>query len=109
MNYKNSTAARTTITRNLTDLDVETENIYKSIFVLSRRANQVEVELREELHAKLEEFATTQDNLEEIFENREQIEVSKFYERLPKPAAISIEEFEQDKVYVRAPEVTQEN
>lgn len=105
MNYKNSTAARTTITRNLTDLDQETDNIYKSIYVLSKRANQVEIELREELHAKLEEFATTQDNLEEIFENREQIEVSRFYERLPKPAAISIEEFEEDKIYVRAPEV----
>lgn len=103
MNYKNSTAARTTITRNLVELEKDTENIYESIFVLSRRANQVELELREELHAKLKEFATTQDNLEEIFENREQIEVSRFYERLPKPVAIAIEELEEDKIYSRNP------
>ena len=108
MNYKNSTAARTTVTRDLTDLDDQTGNVYKSIFVLSKRANQVELELREELHSKLQEFATTQDNLEEIFENREQIEVSKFYERLPKPVAIAIEEFEEDKVYVRDPKDTSE-
>ena len=103
MNYKNSTAARTTVTRNLVELEESTENIYESIFILSKRANQVELELREELHAKLKEFATTQDNLEEIFENREQIEVSRFYERLPKPAAIAIEELEQEKIYVRDP------
>ncbi|MEM7163308.1 MAG: DNA-directed RNA polymerase subunit omega [Bacteroidota bacterium] len=103
MSYKNSTAARTTITRDLIDLQKDTSNIYESIFILSKRANQVEVELKEELHAKLKEFATTQDNLEEIFENREQIEVSRFYERLPKPAAIAIQELEEDKIYTRNP------
>ena len=108
MNYKNSTAARTTITRNLIELEKDTENIYESIFILSRRANQVELELREELHAKLKEFATTQDNLEEIFENREQIEVSRFYERLPKPVAIAIEELEEDKIYSRNPQDEEE-
>lgn len=103
MSYKNSKADRTTVTRNLAEIEANSGNIYKSIVILSKRANQIELELKEELHAKLQEFATTQDNLEEIFENREQIEVSRFYERLPKPAAIAIDEFMDDKVYFRDP------
>lgn len=105
MNFKNSTAARTTITRDLKDFEDVTGNIYESIVVMSKRANQISVDLKEELTGKLEEFATTSDNLEEIFENREQIEISKFYEKLPKPHAMAVEEFLAKKIYHRKPEV----
>ncbi len=101
MSYKNSTAPRTTITRDLVDLEGEQTNVYETLVVLSKRANQISLEVREELNAKLQEFATHTDNLEEIFENREQIEISKFYERLPKPVSIAIDEFMDDQVYIR--------
>ena len=104
MAYRDSTAERTTITRNIGDIEKKTGNVYESIVILSKRANQINVELKEELTAKLDEFASSTDNLEEIFENREQIEVSRFYERLPKPGAMSMQEFEEDKVYWRSPE-----
>lgn len=101
MNFKNSNAARTTITRDVKHLEAQTGNIYESIVVISKRANQISAELKEELSLKLQEFATTQDNLEEVFENREQIEISKFYERLPKPHSIAVEEMLEDKIYFR--------
>lgn len=104
MSYKNSTAERTTITRDAVHLEELTGNIYETLVIISKRANQINVELKEELHNKLEEFSTHTDNLEEIFENREQIEVSRFYERLPKPVAMAIEEVQQDKVFVKYPE-----
>jgi DNA-directed RNA polymerase subunit K/omega len=104
MAYRDSTAEKTTITRNLKELDQQTGNIYETITVLAKRANQINVNLKEELQAKLEEFASTTDNLEEIFENREQIEVSRFYERLPKPAAIAIQEYEEEKIFWKSPE-----
>jgi len=108
MNYKNTNAARTTITRDLTEIDVKTEgNIYEAIVVMAKRSNQISKGMKEELIAKLEEFATTQDNLEEIFENREQIEISKFYERLPKPHSIAVQELLEDKIYRRNPEETE--
>jgi len=108
MVYRESTAERTTITRNLNDIGEATGNIYETIVVLSKRANQINVEMKEELTAKLDEFASSTDNLEEIFENREQIEVSKFYERLPKPGAIAIQELEEEKVYWRQSETPAE-
>jgi len=101
MNFKNTNAARTTITRDVQDLERPTGNIYESIVVMARRAGQISLEMKEELNAKLQEFATTQDNLEEVFENREQIEISKFYERLPKPHAIAVQELLEDKIYFR--------
>lgn len=101
MSFKNSTAERTTITRNTIDLEKSTNNIYESIVMLSKRSNQLNVELKEELTRKLQEFASSTDNLEEIFENREQIEISKFYEKLPKPVAMAIKELEEDKIYQR--------
>jgi DNA-directed RNA polymerase subunit K/omega len=101
MNFKNTNAARTTITRDVQDLEQPTGNIYESIVVMARRAGQISLEMKEELNAKLQEFATTQDNLEEVFENREQIEISKFYERLPKPHAIAVQELLEDKIYFR--------
>ncbi len=111
MNLKNSNAARTTITRNLKDLELQTGNIYESISIMSKRANQISVQMKEELAGKLQEFSTAQDNLEEVFENREQIEVSKFYERLPKPHAMAVEEMLEDEIYFRrleSPEGSQE-
>ena len=104
MAYKDSTAERTTITRSLRELESETSNIYETINVLSKRYNQINVEMKEELNQKLDEFATSTDNLEEIFENREQIEVSRYYERLPKSGAIAIQELENEKIFWKSPE-----
>ena len=101
MAYRDSTAERTTITRNMDEIKAKTGNVYESIVILSKRANQINNGLKEELTSKLEEFASSTDNLEEIFENREQIEVSRFYERLPKPGAIAVQEFEGDKIFWR--------
>ncbi|MFT5778639.1 MAG: DNA-directed RNA polymerase subunit K/omega [Crocinitomicaceae bacterium] len=104
MNFKNSTAEKSTITRDTVEFETNTENIYESIVVMSKRSNQLSIDLKIELTGKLEEFASTTDNLEEIFENREQIEISRFYERLPKPVAMAIQEFLEDKIYYRDPE-----
>jgi len=100
-NYKGSVAERTTVTRDLENIANKTGNIYKSLNAIAKRSNQISAEMREELTKKLAEFASTTDNLEEIFENREQIEISKFYESLPKPVSIAIQEYLDDKVYVR--------
>jgi DNA-directed RNA polymerase subunit K/omega len=104
MDYKKTTAAPTTVTRDLKKLERETNNIYESITIISKRANQISNELKEELSSKLEEFASYNDNLEEVFENREQIEISRYYERLPKATLIAIKEFEDNQVYYRRPE-----
>jgi|SRR5690606_479249 len=92
-----------TVTRDLRTLDVNTDNIYESIVVMSKRANQIASDVKEELHSKLADFATVNDNLEEVFENREQIEISKHYERMPKPSLLAIDEFLNDKIYYRIP------
>ena len=94
----NSTVATSTVTRDLRQLDIVTDNIYESIVVISKRANQISVDIKEELNGKLAEFATNNDNLEEVFENREQIEISKHYERMPKATLIAIDEFLHDKI-----------
>ena len=105
MSFKNSTAEKTTITRDTSEMEDKTGNIYQSIVMMSKRSNQLSVDLKEELTQKLAEFASTTDNLEEVFENREQIEISRFYERLPKPVAMAIQELMEDKIYVRNPVV----
>jgi DNA-directed RNA polymerase subunit K/omega len=102
-NYKKLNAETTTITRNLEELVEKTGNIYESVAIISKRANQIAIDLKEELNAKLQEFASHSDNLEEVFENREQIEISKYYEKLPKPTSIAIQEFIEDKIYFRNP------
>ena len=107
MNFKNSTAERSTITRDTVHLEAATGNIYESIVAMSRRSNQISTELKEELTQKLQEFASSTDNLEEIFENREQIEISKFYEKLPKPVSMAIDQLLNDEIYLRKPEVKQ--
>ena len=92
-----------TITRDVRELDKTTDNIYESIVIISKRANQIANNLKEELHGKLADFASSNDNLDEVFENREQIEISKHYERMPKPSLIAVDEFLHDKVYYRNP------
>lgn len=101
-NIKNA-LANSTVTRDVRQFDIKTDNIYESIVIISKRANQIASNLKEELHGKLAEFASSNDNLEEIFENREQIEISKHYERMPKPGLIAIDEFLNDKIYYRNP------
>jgi DNA-directed RNA polymerase subunit K/omega len=101
---KNSQAPVSTTTINKNELEAKTENIYEAISIIAKRANQINADLKKELVDKLEEFATYNDSLEEDFENKEQIEVSKFYERLPKPTALAVEEWLNDKVYYRTPE-----
>jgi DNA-directed RNA polymerase subunit K/omega len=104
MDYRKSNAPVTTVTRNRDALNKGTDNIYETVIIVSRRANQISVEMKQELNKKLEEFASYTDNLEEVFENREQIEISKFYERLPKPTLIALQEFEESKIFFRNPE-----
>lgn len=87
--------------RSMEEIAAKTGNIYESICIISKRSLQISAKLKEELHGKLEEFATTTDNLEEVFENREQIEISKFYEKLPNPALMATEEFLEDNIYYR--------
>ncbi|MBL7956868.1 MAG: DNA-directed RNA polymerase subunit omega [Flavobacteriales bacterium] len=101
MSNKPTTAAKTTVTRDVAKLDVETGNVYESVAILGRRADQISVRIKEELQSKLEEFAMSGENLEEVYENREQIEVSKHYERLPKPGAQAVQEMLEGKLYWR--------
>jgi DNA-directed RNA polymerase subunit K/omega len=102
--FKKSKAPSTTITRDLNKLEERTGNIYEAVMICNKRANQISIEIKEELNRKLEEFANYTDNLEEVFENREQIEISKYYERLPKHTLIALTEFENDQIYVRKAE-----
>ena len=101
MNYKETKAPVTTVTYDKDVVESKTENIYEAISIISKRSEQINSDIRTELIDKLEEFATYNDSLEEIFENKEQIEVSKFYERLPKPHALAIQEWLEDKIYHR--------
>lgn len=90
--------------RSIKDIADKTGNLYKSISVVGKRANQIASGIKEELHSKLEEFASITDNLEEVHENREQIEISKYYERMPNPSLLATQEFFEDKIYFRSPE-----
>lgn len=101
MDLKKVNAPVNTVTYDRNKLDAPTQNIYEAISVISRRAEQINTDIRKELIDKLEEFATYNDSLEEVFENKEQIEVSKFYERLPKPHALAIQEWLNEKIYYR--------
>lgn len=103
MDFKKTNAELTTVTRDIRQFDAPTNNIYEAVAIMSKRANQISSEMKEELSSKLQEFSSHSDNLEEIFENREQIEISKFYEKLPKPTLISVQEFLEDKTYYRNP------
>lgn len=99
LNYQDAEVSTTTIDKN--EVDAKTGNIYESISIIAKRSNQINTDLKKELIEKLEEFATHNESLEEVFENKEQIEVSKFYERLPKPNAIAMDEWLKGKIYFR--------
>ncbi len=102
MDFKKTTAPVNTITYNKTIIEEPTGNVYEAITIMAKRANQINAEIKKELTEKLEEFATHNDSLEEVFENKEQIEVSKFYEKLPKSHALAVEEWLEDKIYYKS-------
>ena len=101
MDLKKTNAPVNTITYNKSEIEAPTGNIYEAITIISKRANQINADIKKELIEKLEEFATYNDSLEEIFENKEQIEVSKFYEKLPKAHALAVQEWLENKIYYR--------
>ena len=103
MDFKKVRTETTVVTRQKDQFYKGTGNIYETVAILTKRANQIATEMKEELNKKIEEFATNNDSLEEVFENREQIEIAKFYERLPKPTLIAIHEFLHDEIYFRNP------
>jgi BioD-like phosphotransacetylase family protein len=105
MNFKNSSAEKTTITRDTVEFEKGFGNIYEAIVAMSKRSNQISAEMKEELTSKLQEFASSTDNLEEIFENREQIEISKFYEKMPKPVAMAMEQLLADELNIKKGEL----
>ncbi len=103
MDYKKTNAPTNTITRDMMDLCSDTGNVYETVTIIGKRANQIAVEIKGDLSKKLQEFASYTDNMEEVFENREQIEISRYYEKLPKPDLIAAQEYLEGKVYYRNP------
>ena len=103
MDYKKSKAPLNTITRDLIGLSSDTGNVYETVCILAQRANQISQEMKQDLEKKLQEFASMSDNLEEVSENREQIEISRYYEKLPKPTLIATQEYIDHKLYYRNP------
>ena len=109
MKFKKTGAEKSTITREVNDLTEKTGNVFKAVSILARRSKQINEKMKEELLSKLEEFALDQEQLDEVFENQEQIAVSKFYESLPKPWAIAMQELMKDEIYVSQIDETEEN
>ena len=103
MDYKKTNAPLNTVTHDLIELAEPTGNIYETVCIISKRANQIAAEMKRDLEKKLQEFASMNDNLEEVSENREQIEISRYYEKLPKPTLEAEQEFLDNKVYFRNP------
>ncbi len=103
MDYRKSNAPLTTVTRDMSKLSDETGNIYETLMVIAKRSNQISGEMKKDLEKKLQDFASFSDNLEEVFENREQIEISRFYEKLPKPTLIASKEFQDGKIFYKNP------
>jgi DNA-directed RNA polymerase subunit K/omega len=103
MDYKKTTAPTTTITRDMISISEKTGNTYETVRIIGKRANEIAVEIKHDLENKLHEFSSYSDSLEEIFENREQIEISRYFERLPKPTLIAIQEFIDHEIYYRNP------
>tara|TARA_B100001778_G_C18282951_1_gene491812 strand:+ start:256 stop:618 length:363 start_codon:yes stop_codon:yes gene_type:complete len=101
MKFKNTGAEKTTITRDVNNFLEKTDNIYKAVSIMAKRSNQINEKMKNELMEKLQEFALNQEQLDEVFENQEQIAVSKFYESLPKPWAIAMKELLNDEIYMR--------
>lgn len=109
MDYKKTNAPSNTVTRDMMDMSSDTQNVYETVRIISKRANQIAVEMKQDLDRKLQEFASYNDNLEEVFENREQIEISRYYEKLPKPSLIAAQEYAEGKVYYRNPNKDKDN
>ena len=103
MDYKKTNAPSSTVTRDMMELCADTGNVYETVSIIGKRANQISVEIKSDLSKKLSEFASYNDNLEEVFENREQIEISRYYEKLPKPTLIATQEYVEGKIYYRNP------
>ena len=103
MDYKKPSTPTNTVTRNMIQLSEDTGNIYETVRIIGKRANQISVDIKHDLEKKLQEFASYNDSLEEVFENREQIEISRYFERLPKPTLIAAQEYSEKEVYFRNP------
>ena len=103
MDYKKSKSPVNTVTRDIMDLCEDTGNIYETVAIIAKRANQISAEIKQDLSKKLQEFASYNDTLEEVFENREQIEISRYYEKLPKPTLLATQEFIEGNIYYRDP------
>ena len=103
MDYRKSNAPTNTITRDMMKLCEDTGNVYETVMIIAKRANQISVEMKQDLEKKLQEFASYNDKLVEVFENREQIEISRFYEKLPKPTLIAAQEYQEGKIYYKNP------
>lgn len=103
MDYRKTNAPNTTVTRDMMELCEDTGNVYETVSIIAKRANQIGAEIKSDLSKKLAEFASYTDNLEEVFENREQIEISRYYEKLPKATLIATQEYKEGKVYYRNP------
>lgn len=108
MDYKKSKAPVNTVTRNIMDLCQDTGNIYESVAIIAKRSNQISAQIKEDLSKKLAEFASYNDSLEEVFENREQIEISRYYEKLPKATLLATQEYVDGNVYWRNPATEQQ-
>ena len=104
MDYKKTNAPTNTVTRDMVALSSDTGNIYETVCIIAKRANQIAVEMKADLEKKLQEFASCNDNLEEVFENREQIEISRYYEKLPRPVLIGTQEYIEGKIYYKNPQ-----
>ena len=109
MDYRKSNAPTNTITRDMMKLCEDTGNVYETVMIIAKRANQISVEMKQDLEKKLQEFASYNDKLEEVFENREQIEISRFYEKLPKPTLIAAQEYQEGKIYYKNPTTEKNN
>jgi DNA-directed RNA polymerase subunit K/omega len=109
MDYKKSTATSNTVTRDMMTLSSDTGNVYETVRIIAKRANQISAEMKQDLDKKLQEFASYTDSLEEVFENREQIEISRYYEKLPKPTLIATQEYAEGKLYYRNPNKDKDN
>ena len=103
MDYKKTNAPLNTVTRDMIALSADTGNVYETVCIIAKRANQISLEMKHDLERKLQEFTTSTDNLEEVTENREQIEISRYYERLPKPTLIATQEYIDGKIFYRNP------
>ena len=109
MDYKKTNAPINTVTRDMIALSADTGNVYETVCIIAKRANQIALEMKHDLERKLQEFTTSTDNLEEVTENREQIEISRYYERLPKPTLIATQEYIEGKIFYRNPAKDKQN